>query len=214
MSAKIRLVLADDHPLLMDGLEQLFEAEPDMEILATCSDGAKALETVERERPDVLILDLRMPKLDGLEILRRLSRSDLSTRVVVLTASAGKDELVEAIQLGARGIVLKEMASRMLLQAVRKVHAGGRWLEHETTSLAIDRLLERETGRLEAAERLTTRELEMVRALAMGLSNKEIADKLFVSVGTVKVHLHNIFEKAGVESRMELVRMAEKRGWL
>ena len=121
----IRLVLADDHPLVLDGLESLFRLEEDIQAVARCRDGEETLGAVREHRPDILILDIRMPKLDGLDLIRAMRRERLPTRVVILTAALDEEEVLEAIRLGVKGVVLKEMAPRLLVQCVRKVHAGG-----------------------------------------------------------------------------------------
>ena len=128
----IRLVLADDHPLILDALEQLFGLERDFEVLALCQDGAEALKALDYYQPDVLILDLRMPHKDGLAVLREMQQAQCPTRVVLLTAAIEESEVLEAMRLGVHGVVLKEMASRLLVECVRKVHAGGQWFERRS----------------------------------------------------------------------------------
>jgi DNA-binding NarL/FixJ family response regulator len=205
----IRIVLADDHPLILDALAGLLRAEDGFEIAAACATGAEALAAVRRHRPDVLILDLRMPDLDGLGVLRALAAEGLPTRTVLLTAAIQESEVLEAIRLGVAGVVLKEMASASVAQCVRKVHAGERWLEKRSAALLIDRLARRET-----AVQLTPRELELVTLIGHGLRNKEIAARLSISLQTVKVHLSNIYEKLGVDGRLSLLRYAEDHGLL
>jgi DNA-binding NarL/FixJ family response regulator len=207
----IRLVLADDHPLVLDGLLRLFEPEPDMRVVARCGDGEAALRAVREHRPDILVLDLRMPRLDGMGLLRCLAREGLGGPTVLLTAGLGEDELVEAIRLGVRGVVLKEMAPDLLVRCVRTVHAGGQWLEREATGRALERLIAREIARPQL-EHLTPREVELVCLANDGLRNKEIAARLGLTEGTVKVHLHRIYEKLGVASRVELLNCAREHG--
>lgn len=208
----IRLVLADDHPIVLDGLEQLFAVEGDFQVLARCRDGEETLEAVRRHRPDVLVLDVRMPGSDGLRVLQELDSAELSTRVVLLTAAVGDEQLVEAIRLGVRGVVLKETAPRLLVEAVREVYAGGEWLEKGLVGRALRRLMDRETGLRTAIRTLTTRELEIVRLVAEGLRNRAIGERLFISEGTVKIHLHRIYEKLGVDGRLELALYAREKG--
>jgi RNA polymerase sigma factor (sigma-70 family) len=205
----IRLVLADDHPLVLDGLLRLFEGEPDVTVVARCGDGEAALRAAREHRPDILVLDLRMPRLDGMGLLRRLAREGLGVRIVLLTAELGEDELLEAVRLGARGVVLKEMAPDLLVRCVRTVHAGGRWLEKEVAGRALERLVAREATRPKLEE-LTPREVELVRLANAGLRNKEIAARLGLTEGTVKVHLHRVYEKLGVASRVELLNRARE----
>jgi DNA-binding NarL/FixJ family response regulator len=167
---------------------------------------------VRQLKPDILILDLRMPKMDGLAVLREMQKERLSTRVVVLTAAPDEEELLEAIPLGVCGVVLKEMAPRLLVQCVRKVAAGEQWLEKRSVSLALERLLKRETATRQIARILTPREIEIVRMVADGLRNKVIAERLYLSEGTIKVHLHHIYEKLKVNSRLQLARYARDAG--
>jgi len=208
----IRLVLADDHPFILDALEGLFRLEEDIEVVARCSDGVQALEAVERLEPDVLILDLRMPTADGLDVLRRLHELGSRTWVVLLAGSVEDRELVECLRLGVRGVVLKEMAPRLLVQCVRKVYAGDVWVENRSMTRAVDLMLLREAGARDSAAHLTPREIEVVQMVAAGLRNKEIAGRLTVTEGTVKVHLHNIYAKLGVDGRLELLKYAQERG--
>lgn len=208
----IRLVIADDHPFVVRGLDSLFEAEPDIEVVARCADGMAALEALETHRPDVLILDIRMPGLDGLGVLRQMQARGLTTRVVLLTAALDDDEVLASIRLGVAGLILKEMAPQVLVQCVRTVHAGGQWLERQSVSRALERLFEREAAGRAMAETLTPRELEIVRLVAQGRRNKEIARELGIAAGTVKIHVHNVYEKLGLDSRFALAAFARERG--
>ncbi len=208
------MALADDHPLLLDGLEALLRTVPDFEVVARCTDGNEALRLVDESAPDILVLDLKLAGLDGHRVLERLRERQVATRVVVLTASVDEEELFEAVRLGARGVVLKEMAPRLLIDCLRQVHAGKLWLERLSTAHGIERLLQQAAGGREAAGRLTARELQIVRLIGEGLRNRQIGEKLFISEGTVKVHLHNIYDKLDVDGRLALLRLAEKRGWL
>lgn len=206
----IRIAIADDHPIVLDGLEQLFRLEKEFRIVARCTDGQQALQAVSEHHPDVLILDLRMPQRSGLGVLRQMKELNLETRVVVLTAALEEEEVLEAIRLGVRGVVLKEMAPRILVQCVRKVAAGGQWLEKESVGRALEKMLRR--GGASVAGSLTPRELDVVRLVCEGLRNKEIAERLLISEGTVKIHLHSIYEKLQVSGRVELSVVARDRG--
>lgn len=208
----ISLVLADDHPLVLDGLKGLFDQEPDFQVLARCTDGKQALQAVHDLAPDVLVLDIRMPKMDGLELLRAMRGEGLKTRVVLLTAALDEDDLIDAIRLGVKGIVLKEMAPDLLIKCVRTVYAGGQWLEKHSVSQALEKHLAREAEERRLAKLLTPREIEIVRLVAQGHRNKEIAWKLSISEGTVKLHVHHIYEKLGVNSRVDLAAYARDRG--
>lgn len=208
----ITIVVADDHPLILDGLVSLFDREEGLKVVASCRDGEETLRAARQHRPDILILDLRMPVKDGLEVLRELSKEKLPTRVVILTAGLNEDDVLEAARLGARGVVLKEMAPQFLVQAVRKVAAGDQWLEKRSFGKALEKMLRREAGARQVAGVLTPREIEIVRMVASGLRNQVIADKLHISEGTVKVHLHNIYEKLQVDGRVALTLYARDKG--
>ena len=208
----IRIVLADDHPPILQGLALLLRQEPDLEVLAGCQGGEETLQAVRQFRPDVLILDILMPGKDGLAVLRELRQMESPTRVILLTAAIDEDNLLEAMRLGVGGVVLKEMPVQLLIQCVRKVYAGDQWLERHSIGRAMEKMLRREAGTREVAQLLTSRELEIVRLAASGLRNKEIASKLAISEGTVKIHLHRSYEKLHVDSRMALLRYAQAKG--
>jgi DNA-binding NarL/FixJ family response regulator len=208
----ITLVLSDDHPLILDGLENLFRLEKDFKVAARCLDGEETVKAVRKHKPDVLVLDIRMPGTDGLSVLREMKKEKRSTRVVLLTGVLDEEELAEAVRLGVRGLVLKEMAPKLLVQCIRQVHAGELWLEKRSVSLALEKLLQREAGQREVAQLLTPREIEIVKQVVAGLRNIEIGKRLFISEGTVKVHLHNIYQKLGVDSRINLTRYAQGKG--
>lgn len=208
----IGLVLADNHPLVLEGLEHLFRLQRGFKVLARCRDGEETLRAVWQHRPDVLILDIRMPGKSGLGVVQEMKKRKLSTRVVLLTAALDEAEVLEAIRLGVRGVVLKEMAPQLLVQCIRKVHSGGQWLEVRSFGHALENMVRREAGAREMADVLTPREIEIVRLVASGLRNKAIAKKLYLSVGTVKNHLHNVYEKLQVDGRPGLMRHAGERG--
>jgi len=208
----IRLVLADDHPPILQGLALLLAQEPDLEVQACCQNGEETLQAVRQCQPDILILDILMPGKNGLVVLRELRQLDIPTRVILLTAAIDEDNLLEAMRLGVGGVVLKEMAVSLLIQCVRKVYGGEQWLERRSIGYALEKMLRREAGAREVAKILTPREIEVVRLAAGGLRNKEIADKLTISEGTVKIHLHRSYEKLHVDSRMALLRYAQTKG--
>jgi DNA-binding NarL/FixJ family response regulator len=207
----IRLVLADDHPVVLAGLEQLLALEDDFAIVAKCTNGDQALRAVRGHRPDVLVLDLQMPGNDGLAVLGELAEARLPTRVVILTATLDEDDVLEAVRLGVRGLILKDMAPRLLVECIRAVAAGREWLDQGSLSQALNRLMRREAGVQEAAGLLTPRELAVVHLVAKGLRNKEIARQLAITEGTVKIHLHNVYQKVGVDSRIGLTLWAQQR---
>ena len=210
---KIRVIITDDHPLVLTGLYHLLREHPEFEVLARCSSGTEAIAAVRLHRPDILVLDLMMPGMDGLAVARELHRSgEEMPHVVLLTAQLHEDQLIEALHLGVRGFILKEMATKLLVECLRRVHAGGQWLEKDSASRAMAKLVKREAKGREVATLLTPREIEVVRMVAKGLTNKEIASQLCIADGTVKIHLHNIFEKAKINRRAELVRFADEYG--
>jgi DNA-binding NarL/FixJ family response regulator len=210
----IRLVLADDHPLILDGIEQLVRLHDDLEVVERCVSGEEAVRAVEQHQPEVLVLDLRMPRMSGLAVVEALREMGSQTRVVLLAAAIQEDEMVEAVRLGVAGVVLKEMAPRLLLQCIRKVAAGERWVENRATHGALERVLRREVGAREAAMVLTPREIELVRMVAHGFRNREIGATLHITEGTVKAHLHNVYKKLKVETRVAVRRYAEEKGLL
>jgi DNA-binding NarL/FixJ family response regulator len=215
---KIRIVVADDHPIFRDGLCRLLALEPDFEVVAQAQDGRQVLDVLQSLEPDILLLDLKMPGLDGLATLQKIQNSKHKTRVIVLTASEDKNEFVQAMKLGTQGIVLKQSATELLIKSIRKVHAGEIWLDSHTTA-AVMRQFATGADDLPAAvpssssrerERslLSQREREIVALVAQGFKNKEMAEKMFISEQTVKNHLHNIFDKLGVSDRLELALYA------
>jgi DNA-binding NarL/FixJ family response regulator len=208
----ISLVLADDHPIVLNGLAQLFAQQADLQVLALCPDGEQALQAVRLHRPDLLILDLNMPVKNGLAVLRELRGEKPSPKVILLTAALEDAEVLEAVRLGIDGVVLKETAPDVLLRAVRQVHAGGQWLERRAVGDALQRTLDRESEARGVTAVLTPREIEIARMVASGLRNKEIGVRLHISEGTVKIHLHNIYDKLKVPGRLELAFYLQKKG--
>jgi two-component system, NarL family, nitrate/nitrite response regulator NarL len=210
----IRLVLADDHPIVLDGLAQLFGSERDFDVVARAADGDEALAAVRRHRPDVLVLDLRMPRKDGLAVIRELRSEGLSPRVVVLTASRESGDVFEAINLGVEGVVLKDMATSLLVRCVREVHAGRKWIERGAASDAVDALRGRQSKQRNLEAILTPRELQVARLTAKGHPNKVVAERLSITEGTAKLHLHHVYEKLAIDGRMALVQYMQGRGLL
>jgi DNA-binding NarL/FixJ family response regulator len=209
---RIRLVLVDDHPIVLHGLEQLFERAGDFEVVAACRDGAEALAAVRRGGVDVMVLDLRMPGQSGIDVLRAIQDEKIACRVVLLTAALRDAEAAEVVKLGAKGLVLKESAPEVLMAAVRKVHQGEQWFDRAMITRAFDRAVRSGTPSTASGAALTPRELEIVRMVAQGMRNREIGQRLFISEGTVKIHLHNTYEKLGVDGRLELLLYAQEKG--
>jgi DNA-binding NarL/FixJ family response regulator len=169
------------------------------------------LEAVRLHKPDVLVLDLRMPHKSGLDVLRELRAERSPTRVVILTASES-DDVLEAIRMGVEGVVLKDMATQLLVRCVRAVHAGNKWIEKVLATRALDSLLARQSAERGAVAALTRRELEVARLVAQGLSNKAVAAKLSITEGTAKLHVHHVYEKLGLDGRMALARFLRRDG--
>lgn len=206
----IRVLIADDHPIVRDGLRRLLEVEREFTVVAEADNGVDTLALTLKHKPDILILDVRMPGRSGIEVLQDLKNANLKTQVIILTASIEDREIFQGMQLGARGIVLKESPPELILKSLRKVHEGEIWLENR----AITRVLEQFShgGPPGSAEiLLSPREREVVGLVAEGCRNREIAQKLFIAEGTVKIHLHNIYEKLGVSDRLELALFAIER---
>jgi DNA-binding NarL/FixJ family response regulator len=217
--SRIRIVVADDHPIFRDGLCKLLALEEDFEVVAQAQDGRQVLDVLQQYAPDILLLDLKMPGLDGLATLQRLQAVKNQTRVIVLTASDDKNEFVQAMKLGTSGIVLKQTATELLIKSIRKVHAGEIWLDSHTTAAVIRQFVaaddpppQQTSSPTASRERerspLSQREREIVALVAQGFKNKEMAEKMFISEQTVKNHLHNIFDKLGVSDRLELALYA------
>jgi DNA-binding NarL/FixJ family response regulator len=216
----VRIVIADDHPIVRDGLKKLLLLEDDFEIVGEAGDGREVLSKVQEVDPDVLLLDLRMPNLDGLAALQALQQTNKRTRVIVLTASEDKNEFVQAMKLGCSGIVLKQTAPELIVKSIRKVNSGEIWLDSHTTAAVMRQFSTNldgsssQGGNGKGRERspLSTREREIVALVAQGYKNKEMAEKMFISEQTVKNHLHNIFDKLGVSDRLELALYAIHKG--
>lgn len=207
----IRVVLVDDHPLVLGGLEQLLRTDPDFSVVATCGTVEAAWQAIEAHHPDVVILDLNLPDGSGLTLLRRLDPSQ-PPAVVVLTASQDEDLLLDAARQGARGIVLKAMAPRTLEDCVRAVHRGETRLQINGVDLS-ERLQDRRKVEAELEALLTPRELQILRLVALRLDNQQIAEKLSISVGTVKIHLHHVYDKLDLQGRQDLREFLRGKGY-
>jgi DNA-binding NarL/FixJ family response regulator len=199
---RIRILIADDHSVVREGLVSLVRRKPDMTVVAEASNGREAVELWKEHRPDVTLLDLRMPELDGVGAIQQLRQLDDDARIVVLTTFDGDEDIYRAIKAGAKGYLLKDVAREALMEAIRKVHSGETCM---APALAA-KLAERVSG-----EALSAREIEVLELIAAGKSNKEIGAKLFISEGTVKSHVKSIFSKLDVVSRTEAVATATRR---
>jgi DNA-binding NarL/FixJ family response regulator len=208
----IQLVIVDDHPIVLHGLKRLFEGTEGFAVVDVCASGAEAVAAARARRFDVMLLDLRMPGQTGLDVLKSIAAEKLPGRIVMLTAAITDDEVVQAVMLGAQGVVMKESSPETLIECVRRVHRGEQWIDRETMGRAFGRVAQREEAQREASKVLTPREIEIVRMITQGLRNKAIAERLSISEGTVKIHLHNIYEKLGVDGRLELMLYAQNKG--
>lgn len=207
----IRLVIADDHLMILEGLEQLFRRDREFEVLATCSTGEQALNAIREHEPDVAVLDVNMPNGNGISVLRRTRVEVPKTKIVLLTATLADDEAVEAVQAGVHGVVLKESAAVMLVDTVRRVAAGTRVIDPTVANRALSRMMQRNEAQV-LAEALSPREREIVAMVSAGMRNKEIASRLSISEGTVKTHLHTIYRKLNIDGRVELAVYAVDHG--
>jgi two-component system NarL family response regulator len=202
-AAKTRVLVVDDHALFRTGVANIINQEPDLEVIAEAGDGAEAVEAFARYRPDVTLLDLRMPVMEGVEAVRQIRELDPQARVIVLTTYDTDDEISQALKAGAKAYVLKDIAADDLVGCIRTVLAGKTYL----APAAAAKLAEGVTR-----VHLTPRELTTLRLLADGKANKEIANALDISERTVKTHLGHLFEKLGVTSRTEAIKVGTRRG--
>jgi DNA-binding NarL/FixJ family response regulator len=206
-----RLIVADDHPLMLEGVVALF-AGTEFEVAARCLDGEQAREAILELKPDIAILDLRMPRISGLDLLREARAAGWATRIVLLTAEIQPEPILEAVRAKVDGVVLKGSGAELLLTCVRRVSAGERWIDRDAMSDVLAKLADDEPAET-GASALTARETDVARLVAQGRRNKEIARELGISEGTVKMHLHNLYEKLSVTSRTELALLARDRAW-
>lgn len=209
----IRVAIVDDHTMLREGLRKILSMEDDLEVVADSDDAAAAASMVADNTPDVLLLDLRMPKTGGLEVIGAIHEASPSTKVLILTASDDRRDHVAALTQGARGIIMKDSAADTLVTAIRAVHSGQAWVDREITGTLLEELAHRgnpeEIGN--ETPQLTQRESEIVDLVISGCRNREISERLGISEKTVKAHLSNIFAKLGVRDRLELAIYALNR---
>jgi DNA-binding NarL/FixJ family response regulator len=200
---RIRILIADDHSVVREGMVSLVKRKPDMKVVAEASNGREAVDLWKEHRPDITLLDLRMPELDGVGAIKEIRELDENARIVVLTTFDGDEDIYRAIKAGAKGYMLKDTAREALMECIRKVHGGETCIPPTLASKLADRV---------SGETLSTREIEVLQRVAIGKSNKEIGAELFISEGTVKTHVKSIFSKLDVVSRTEAVATATRRG--
>jgi DNA-binding NarL/FixJ family response regulator len=200
---KIRILCADDHPLVRKGIAWILAAEPDMLLVAEAGTGREALELFRMHLPDVTLIDLRMPDMDGIAVTEAILRDYPQARIIALTSYAGDQEIFRTLKAGAQGYLLKEMVHTEVVRAIRAVHAGRRLVPAEVS----ERLSE-----YPVQHALTPREVEVLSLVAQGLANKEIADRLGTSDGTIRIHLQHILSKLGASDRTHAVTIALQRG--
>jgi DNA-binding NarL/FixJ family response regulator len=203
---RIRVLIADDHGVVREGLASMINRNrADMTVVGEASNGREALALWKQEQPDVTLLDLRMPEMDGVDVIKEIRATEKSARIIVLTTFDGDEDIYRAIRAGAKGYLLKDITREALMDSIRRVHAGETCVPLHLIAKLTDRV---------SGETLSERELEVLRLMAKGKSNKEIASALFISEGTVKSHGKSIFAKMNVSSRTEAVTEATRRGFL
>lgn len=207
----LRLILADDHSVVLHGLKSLMELEPDFEVSAVCVDGLEAIEAVKLDPPDVLLMDISMPRCGGLEAHELLRGEGVKVPTVVLTATMDDETMLRCFTSSVEGVVLKEAPAADLIDAVRTVGRGERWIPPELAARAVDLMARQD---VEADSPLTPREMDIVVQVAAGGSNKRVAADLGIAESTVKLHLHSAFTKLQVGNRVQLSLLARERGWI
>ena len=213
---KVTILLAEDHAVVREGTRKLLESQPDFEVVGEAGDGEEAVELTKQLHPEVVIMDITMPKLSGIEATKQIKVLCPSTAVLVLTGYDYDEYVFALIEAGAAGYLLKEATGDELIDAIRLVKAGEPAVHPRIMRKILDHLRTpvQEPAEIATAESLTEREMEVLRWAVKGMSNKEIADALCLSVRTVQAHLQNIFNKLGVGSRSEAIVYALKKGWL
>ncbi len=212
---KTRIVLADDHPVVRHGVRSLLQAEADFAVVGEAADGIETVQLVERVQPEVLVVDLMIPGLNGLEVTRQVKQRSPQTRVVILSMHANEPYVLEALKNGASGYVLKDSSGTDLVHAVRQVVGGQRYLSPPLSERAVEAYMQKsqETA-FDPYEALTDREREVLQLAAEGLSNPDIANRLSISPRTVETHRANLMRKLGLKTQTDLIRYALKRGIL
>jgi DNA-binding NarL/FixJ family response regulator len=213
---KIRILIAEDHTVVREGTRQILDQESDLSVIAEASDGEEAISLAGSEKPDVIIMDISMPKVDGIQATKRIKELYPDIAILVLTAYDDEQFIFTLLEAGAAGYLLKSVRSRELIDAVRQVHAGESVLHPVVARKVLNRFVPSEEPETKAAatEILSSREIDVLKLATKGLSNQDIADDLCLSLRTVQAHLGHIFNKLGVSSRTEAVVRALKEGWV
>ena len=211
-----RVLIADDHPLIRSGLRSLLARESEFEVVGEAADGYQALELVEQLKPDIVMLDVSMPRLNGIDVARKISETTPSTRVIIVSIHSDEGYVLRALRAGAKGYLLKASPEGDILNAVRTVAAGHAYLSPEMSRLLVEEYVRemRERGVEDSYELLSIREKEILQLLVSGSSNRQIADMIHVSVATVETHRSNILQKLGIHSLPELILYAVRKGLL
>ncbi len=211
----ITIVLADDHHVVRQGLRSLLETEPDLQVVGEASDGLEAIQLVESVHPDILVLDLMMRGMNGLEVAREVSKRSTGTRIVILSMYDNEAYVLGALRAGAKAYVLKESSSAELVQAIREAVIGHRYLSSSLSERAIDAYMQKvEDTTLDPYDTLTSREREVLHLAAQGCTNADMAARLFISRRTVEAHRANMMQKLGLHTQTDLIRYALQRGIL
>lgn len=207
---KIRIMIADDHSIVREGLKQLLELESDFEVVGQASNGVETIERVKELKPDVLLLDINMPIMNGIKALKKLKEDGIDTKVVILTIHEDREYLIETMQIGASGYILKDSDSASFFKAIRDANNGESYIQPKLAADLIKEFNKPRGSRIKKENELTQREYEVIALIADGLNNKDIAEKLFISEKTVKNHVSNIFRKINVSDRTQAAIYAYK----
>lgn len=211
-TTRIKILIADDHPVVREGLSIMLSRERDMQVVGEAVNGEEAIKKAEELKPDIILMDLRMPRIDGVEAMHRIKAALPGIKFIVLTTYDTDEYIFKGIEAGARAYLLKDAPREELFKAIRAVNRGDSLIEPGVASKVLDRLLELSRQVKGADEQLSEREMEVLKLMAKGTSNKLIAAGLFIGESTVKTHIQNIFQKLGVNDRTEAVTEAIKRG--
>ena len=207
----MRILIADDHPVVREGLSAMLNRQPDIEVVGEAENGKECVEKTRKLRPDIVLMDLRMPEMDGVEAMRQIAATNPEVRFIVLTTYDNDEYIFKGIEAGARAYLLKDSPREELFKAIRAVHRGESLIQPAVAGKVLDRFAEL-SRQVQAPEALSDREVEVVKLMAEGAANKEIAVSLHISESTVKTHIQTIFQKLGVSERTGAVTQAIRKG--